>query len=98
MYPRIFTIFPFNTTKKTYIFINRRLVKTIKVNQHIGILHRMKWEGIICKGIEINNKKGILLNNMYVVISFYKDYVNICIQINVCIHMENIWNDTYTQI
>ena len=49
------------------------------VNQHIGILHRMKWQGIICKSTEINNKKGILLNNMYVVISFYKDYVNICI-------------------
>lgn len=43
------------------------------VNQHIGLLHRTKWEGIICKGTEMNNKKGILLNNMYVVISFYKD-------------------------
>lgn len=39
------------------------------VYPNTGILHIMKREEMIYKNAEINNKKDILLNNMYGVIS-----------------------------
>lgn len=40
------------------------------VHQHIGILHRMKWEGLYAKVQKLTTKTVFLLNNMYAVISF----------------------------
>lgn len=67
-YPRIFTILPFQQKHKN--LNNHKRVAGSNNYPNIGILTRNE-EGMICKDIlASNNKKDMLLNNMYGMTSF----------------------------
>lgn len=65
------------------------------VYPNIGILNRMKWEGMICKNKEVNNKKTCCWIICMLWPHLCKKYVNTGILIKVCIYIGNVWQNTH---